>query len=205
LDVAALLATDQAVARRLLRAAVMEVCPEADRIEAAHIDAVLAGVAAGELARDLPGGVHARLEYGRMVLSRKQGEKLISPTLLEVPGSVDLGDAGAIDARLGDAGAVAADPRIATVDAALVTGPLTIDSAHEGDRMRPLGMEGTKKLSDLFIDAKVPRRQRMMTPVVRAAGRIVWVAGVRLADDFRVTDETTRALVLTWRGSERGP
>jgi len=64
--------------------------------------------------------------------------------------------------------------------------------------MRPLGMRGTKKLSDILVDAKVPRRLRQATPVVRSAGEIVWVAGVRLADRCRVTPETRRVAEIVW-------
>lgn len=49
--------------------------------------------------------------------------------------------------------------------------------------MRPLGLGGTKTLQDLFVDRKVPRAERDRTPVVvDAAGRIVWVVGLALAE-----------------------
>ena len=57
--------------------------------------------------------------------------------------------------------------------------------------MRPLGMAGSRKLSDLLVDAKVPRRLRQATPVVRDGERIVWLAGVRMSDEYRVSPETT--------------
>jgi tRNA(Ile)-lysidine synthase len=59
-------------------------------------------------------------------------------------------------------------------------------------------MDGTKKLSDLLVDEKDPRRLRAATPVVRDGDAIVWVAGVRLAHDYRVTEGTRRAARLTW-------
>jgi tRNA(Ile)-lysidine synthase len=65
--------------------------------------------------------------------------------------------------------------------------------------MTPLGMRGSKKLSDLMIDAKIPRESRQQVPVVRDGEGIVWVAGVRMADRCKVTSETRTALRLTWR------
>jgi tRNA(Ile)-lysidine synthase len=80
---------------------------------------------------------------------------------------------------------------------------LAIGAPLEGDRMRPLGMDGTRKLSDLLIDSKVPRRHRPSTPVVRDGDRIVWLAGVRMSEEYRVGPETVRAIRITWERPER--
>ena len=53
-----------------------------------------------------------------------------------------------------------------------------VRSWREGDRMRPVGLGGTKTLQDLFTDRKVPRALRRTLPVVEADGEIAWVAGV---------------------------
>ncbi|MRR13251.1 hypothetical protein EG835_12530 [bacterium] len=76
---------------------------------------------------------------------------------------------------------------------------------RDGDRMRPLGMEGSRKLSDLLIDAKVPRDERHVVPVVRLGGTVVWLAGVRMAEECKVTPDTTSAVRLTWRRPESVP
>ena len=52
--------------------------------------------------------------------------------------------------------------------------------------MRPLGMDGTKSLQDLFTDRGVPRSLRHSLPVVTAGGRVAWVAGVAVSEDFRL-------------------
>ena len=75
---------------------------------------------------------------------------------------------------------------------------LVVDGARPGDRMRPFGMDGSRKLSDLLVDAKVPRRDRPTTPVVRDGERIVWLAGVRMSEEYRIGAGTTRAVRLTW-------
>jgi tRNA(Ile)-lysidine synthase len=78
-------------------------------------------------------------------------------------------------------------------------GEFTVGPVREGERMRPLGMDGTKKLADLLADEKVPRRQRHGIPVVRDGERVVWLAGVRMSDEYKVGPHTTRAVRLTWR------
>ena len=70
---------------------------------------------------------------------------------------------------------------------------------RQGDRIRPLGMDGTKSLQDLFVDRGVPRSLRHSLPVVTAAGRVVWVAGVAVSEDFRLGPEASEVAVLTAR------
>jgi tRNA(Ile)-lysidine synthase len=57
-------------------------------------------------------------------------------------------------------------------------------------------MAGEKKLQDVFVDAKVPRRQRDSVPVVCDDAGIVWVAGYRITERVRVTASTRRVLRL---------
>jgi tRNA(Ile)-lysidine synthase len=96
------------------------------------------------------------------------------------------------------AGECGADARsCAVLDAAVIQGPLVVRNWVRGDRFRPLGMTGTRKLQDLFVDRKVQRSQRSQVPiVVDAADRIVWVAGHLMAEDFRVTPATSDVVIL---------
>lgn len=66
-----------------------------------------------------------------------------------------------------------------------------------GDCIRPLGMRGRRKLHDIFTDAKIPRHQRRLWPVLECRGRIVWVVGLRMDHAFRVRDDTARIGLLT--------
>lgn len=69
---------------------------------------------------------------------------------------------------------------------------------QDGDVMRPLGLGGRKKVSDLLTDAAVPSNARARMVVMEAADEVVWVPGVRLADSVRVNDETAAVLMLTY-------
>ena len=188
----------RAMARRTVRSALIAEFPEASRLEAAHVEAIVDGLADDTFARDLPGGLRAEIEYGRLVVSRASNDQLaVAPSLLPIPGTADLGPAGRITAE-----EVAPDDDVGTIDsvtiAADLLGGLVVDSVRAGDRMRPLGMKGSRKLSDLLIDAKVPRRERPLTPVVRDGHRIVWLAGVRMSEEYRLGTGTARAVRLTW-------
>ncbi|MDO4437487.1 MAG: tRNA lysidine(34) synthetase TilS [Coriobacteriaceae bacterium] len=79
---------------------------------------------------------------------------------------------------------------------------LWVDSPVAGDLICPFGMHGrSKKLSDLLNEARVPLRDRPLTPVVRTApgGAIVWVAGIRLDDRFKCTATSKLLVKLTLR------
>lgn len=196
----ALSALPPALARRVVRSALLEAFPEASRLEFEHIDALVAGASDPSFARDLPFGLRAGAEYGKLRVSR-QGDVApsVAPGLLELPGTLDCGAAGVIEARISASGGFAPGPDAVSIDADTVSWPLAVDAPREGDRLRPLGLGGTKKLSDVLIDAKVPRRTRGAVPVVRDGDRIVWVAGVTLAEECRVRPDSVRVAELEWR------
>jgi tRNA(Ile)-lysidine synthase len=74
-----------------------------------------------------------------------------------------------------------------------VTLPLGLRAHRPGDRMRPRGGRGSRKLSDLFIDAKIPRPRRAELPVLVAGdGTILFVPGLRPAEAGRPSVGTRR-------------
>jgi tRNA(Ile)-lysidine synthase len=67
--------------------------------------------------------------------------------------------------------------------------PASIRFWRPGDAFRPLGAGGTQKLHDFFINHKIPRRKRSKIPLlIDATGRIAWVVGYRLSDEFKVRE-----------------
>lgn len=194
---------ERTMARRTVRSALLRAFPQASRLESAHVEALVDGLARDDFARDLPFGLRAVSEYGTMVILRTDAQvPRVAPSLLSLPGSADLGPAGAISATQTTTHDTAGDSRSVVVDAGCIRGELTVDSVREGDRMRPLGMKGSRKLSDMLVDAKVPRRLRQAVPVVRDGERIVWVAGVQMSEIHKVTAATEDAFRLTWTGME---
>ncbi len=82
------------------------------------------------------------------------------------------------------------------LDAAGVTFPLKVRPRKAGDFFYPLGFGKRKKLQDFFVDEKVPRDERDRIPIVLSGRDIVWVAGYRGDNRFRVSDTTERFLRL---------
>jgi tRNA(Ile)-lysidine synthase len=75
-----------------------------------------------------------------------------------------------------------------------VQGRLRVRNWRAGDRFRPLGIPGEKKLQDMFVDDGIPKRWRDRLPVVVDDQGILWVAGAKLADRAKITS-TTKVLV----------
>jgi tRNA(Ile)-lysidine synthase len=189
---------DPAMARRTVRKALIRAFPEASRLDSFHVEALVTGFSADAFARDLPYGLRAESEYGKLFVSRAGTEPpVLAPCLLPLPGNADLGQAGSIAAEVAKPADIAGDANSITIDAGEAR-TLVVDSVRPGDRMQPLGMSGSRKLSDLLTDDKVPRRLRKTVPVIRDGERIVWLAGVRMSEEYRVGPDTTRAIRLTW-------
>ena len=71
---------------------------------------------------------------------------------------------------------------------------LILRNRREGDRFKPFGLRGTKKLSDFFIDRKIPRHLRDRVPLLVEGEDILWVVGIRRADKARITEDTRKIL-----------
>lgn len=73
---------------------------------------------------------------------------------------------------------------------------VTVRNRRNGDRIRPFGMTGVKKLKDLFIDKKIPISQRDKIPLFVYNNKIIWVGGCCISEDCRVTSATNKLLML---------
>jgi tRNA(Ile)-lysidine synthase len=87
--------------------------------------------------------------------------------------------------------------RAAAFDAGALSGPFSVRPLRAGDRIRPFGATGTKKVKEILIDKKIPREERWGRPVVcDADGGIVWIPGVVRSSAAPVTRETRRTVIL---------
>ena len=76
------------------------------------------------------------------------------------------------------------------LDGAAIEWPLVARRRRPGDRLRPAGGRGSRRLQDLFVDARVPQALRDAWPIVATPGAIVWVAGLRAAAGYLATPES---------------
>lgn len=194
-------ALDPAIARRVLRLAVETLEPEAPIIDAGQIEEVLRQLrGAGDCDVHLSGGLEFYSEQDELVLAKREGSAARVEKPVAVPGTTEVPElAVVLKTRFlerDQLGEMPSGERAAAIDAESIPAELVVTTPRLGDRFRPFGMEGTKKLSDFFVDGKVPRRTRAKVPVVRCDERIVWVVGMRIDDRFKVGDRTERVLLL---------
>jgi tRNA(Ile)-lysidine synthase len=104
-----------------------------------------------------------------------------------------------LEARLLDVvpPSLAVSPDCASIDADAVQGQLVVRNGRTGDRFQPLGMPTPKKLSDIFIDRKIPRAARGRLPLLCDAAGILWVPGYTIAARAQLTPNTQRVLHIT--------
>ena len=77
-----------------------------------------------------------------------------------------------------------------------VSFPIFIRNYRPGDRFRPLGLKGFKKVKDFYIDQKVPRFLRKKIPVFETADGIIWLGGLRNDERFKVGKNDTEFLSI---------
>jgi tRNA(Ile)-lysidine synthase len=212
LDTGALCHLPRPIARRMIRRALEQAAPGRG-FSARHLEAALelagAGSPGGHL--DVPGVLVDR--RGPVLLLRPADAGRDSPAAagqfavaLPVPGRAAVpGTNVSVSASVYE-GAPSLDSStaagmgggdVAVLQAASVALPFVVRSRRPGDRLRPFGSGGRRKLQDVLVDRKIPRDARDTVPIVEdAAGRIVWVAGVTIAEECRVTTPSAGVVVL---------
>ncbi|MFM7079853.1 MAG: tRNA lysidine(34) synthetase TilS [Bacteroidota bacterium] len=90
------------------------------------------------------------------------------------------------------------NPAVAYLDANKIQWPITIRSVNNGDRFHPLGMNQSKLISDFFIDGKIGTPQKMTTYILFSDGQPIWLAPLRIDDRFKINENTTSVLRLSF-------
>jgi tRNA(Ile)-lysidine synthase len=85
---------------------------------------------------------------------------------------------------------------IALLNAEKLVWPLILRNWKKGDTFKPLGMKGHKKVSDFLIDNKVPLHKKSGIMVVQSGGDIIWLAGYRPDDRYKVKEKTRKIVKL---------
>jgi tRNA(Ile)-lysidine synthetase-like protein len=173
------------VRKAALRLALESLAGDRQEFTQRHYDAVQKLWAAGVTGDRavLPRNVVAILTKDDILLTRTHGPR---PSPLPEGEGIVLCSLGAC-LRFGSLAAKVLEERPKTgtwvaVDAGAVEAGVRMRRRRDGDRFQPLGMKGTKKLQDFFVDARVPRSERDSVPIFDSERGIVWVGGLRIAD-----------------------
>ena len=203
LDASEIALQPEVLGARVVREALYRLSGPNTRWTRRHVDAILAALEAeNPSARlDLAGGITFRREYDRAFLEKSKSEDrdYSFDITVDGPGTVEvaygrmriafriLPETPSMKELLGC-------PTAAFFDAEAVPFPLTLRSPLPGDRFQPWGMRGTRKLSEVLIDRKVPANRRRSIPVLVKGTRILWVPGVGRSNEAPVTAQTKRVL-----------
>jgi tRNA(Ile)-lysidine synthase len=192
-----------AAKRRLIRKMIEKVKGDLRGIEFKHIESIIESLISesGQFRIELPGGILVFEEYGFIMVAEKEKSqaKPFKTRIMEIPGVTIIDELGmAIKAEIMDTTNISfeRDGRVAHLDAGKVKGDVFVRSRKPGDTFFPFGMKGEKKLKDFFIDSKIARRKRDLIPIVALDGNVLWVAGYRIDNRFRITSETRHVLLL---------
>jgi tRNA(Ile)-lysidine synthase len=199
-----------ALQRRALKELLEGLVGRERRVLLAHVEAVL-GLIRGDRPSGrlhLPLGVAAEREYDQVRIIRTgiSGRRRDASTEaggerpfrrpVTIPGVCSIPEAGRT-IRLDPVPAgepLSSSGTVVFFDRDKAVPPLLIRSVERGDRIQPLGCSGSRRVMDLLMDGKVPRRDRGKIPLLVDGLGVLWVAGFRLSERVRVTERTERAV-----------
>lgn len=196
---AALRRADPAVARHALRLLIRATCGREAPVSIGRT------IMARELSEDPEGGsvdlgAGLRIEIGSSLVLVEGPPGVATPvegpTELSIPGAVGWEGWLFGAERLGTASAPRG-PEVATLDLSRVGDAVEVRAWRPGDRIRPLGMKGSKPVAALMGERGLPRPRRSDWPVVEASGEVAWVPGIAVSESFRVRRVTEGPVLLT--------
>ena len=140
------------------------------------------------------------IDRGRLLLEPHQ--EPFPDMLIPEPGTYRCADGRKLRVRLEEGCQLSRDAHCCTLDAHTVCFPLTLRTAHSGDRFVPLGMNGQKLVSDFLTDCKQNLLEKRRQLVLEdASHQIVWLVNRRPANPFRIQPSTQQTLVITLEAS----
>lgn len=208
LSVSALRQRHPMVRAELIREAHRRLTGSEGAVRAIHVDAAMELVASSHPCHrvDWPGGVSVQRRYGELIVARELTHETrpSAPAVrLRLPGRTHWSPSGMqidCDAIEGEQLAnwkTMVSPVSQVVDADRVRGAVSIRTRMPGDRMKPINAPGTRRVSDILMDAKCPAPERDAVPIVVDDDGPIWIVGYRLADRVRIVPETRRGLIIS--------
>lgn len=204
IDLATLLSYDISLCRRILRELVIMFRgdPRGPSFEEVENLMKLARRAGGSARLDLGEGIHAEREYGQLTLTRHVDRMPAGVVLeaLDIPGITRVAPLGlTVEARIFGRSGLPHDLRkmgrwMAYFDRRQIVSPVVVRVRSPGDTFQPMGMPGSRKLKEVFIDDKVPRATRDQIPLLADAEGIFWIIGHRIAERVKVSPRTEEVL-----------
>jgi len=191
-----LLDSHPALQLRLLREALRRCRGDLQGIERVHLEALL-GLVLGDRSQaelDLPDCWAAR-RYNQIWLRSAALRPECFELSLKIGEPLALPDGRILWAELREHASGEADD-VVEFEPGLLQFPLRVRSLQPGDRFRPSGMKGHRKIKDFLIDLKFEKEQRICLPLLMSQDEIVWLVGLRRSAVAPVVDRNRKCLVV---------
>ncbi|WP_297214115.1 MULTISPECIES: tRNA lysidine(34) synthetase TilS [Thermodesulfovibrio] len=188
------------ILRRALRVAIDSV-KGLRGIDFDHIEAIIELIKRGKAGDRvyLPKGIRAIKGYSTLIITAEKPKKL-STYMVNEPKDVFISEASLLisikEFKRDEINYFGDGKNTVVVDAEKIKFPLLIRSRKEGDYFYPFGFGKRKKIQDFYVDEKIPREDRDLIPIIESNGEIILIAGYRLDDRFKISDNTKRCLQI---------
>lgn len=198
----------KALLSRMIRKAFEVVKGNLVNLERVHVEYVIS-LQGGNTGKEieLPGGIRALNNYGEIIL-RKEDKNQIKRDLgiyqIDLNEKNKIGkfniETSILDKKFVEK--VKENSLEQYFDYQKINGNISLRYRKEGDKFQPLGMKGTKKLKDIFIDLKIPKELRDDIPIICIGEEIAWIVGYRISDKFKVDKSTNKILKIKLESEE---
>lgn len=200
LDISRLQESGESMQIRVLRKAIESFSGDLGRISFKHLESTMRMLSnkGGNKSLNLPRGIFIEKRYDRLIVRRETKERPFHYSFSQIPHRVRLEGIGKeVEFRViqpGEDFKLNVHPNVAFMDSGRIRFPIVIRNVREGDRFQPMGLKGTKKVKDFFIDSKIPRSIRKQVPLLVFDDLIAWIMGLRIDHRVMVTECTREIL-----------
>lgn len=191
-----------ALRKRLYRLIFKEIAGSLDHLTSLHVEAIdkLITSERSNAMLNLPQKLTVVREYGCVRFLGEVQTDALNETVISGPGHYKLSNTRALSldhvSTPYDYASITADTAIFDLDC--VPFPWRVRSFRNGDRIVPLGMNGSKKLKDLFIDCKVPVSQRRHTPLIFCGNNLIWTCGIRTSNHGKTSESSVNLIKVVY-------
>lgn len=195
---------DEALVTRILRKAFSDLVNHLYNVDRVHIYDIM-HLQKQETGRkiNLPNKVTAYNNYGTITLSIENSKVPVfmdNQYSIPVEGNIYIPEKGvSVKTKIKskeDKINIKADDNVKYFDFDKIQGTMTVRYRREGDRFTPIGMKGSRKLKDIFIDLKIPREERDQIPLICFDKEIAWVIGYNISEKYKIDQYTKKILEI---------
>lgn len=195
-----------AIKSRVIRISVERLMGNIKNLEKKHIDDIMYLFENSHTGKEIniAKGISAEVNYDKLIIKKNQREnkKVDFQYKVELNETIFINELNIkiiCKVLLREKTNISFDNRfIKFFDYDKIRSGLCLRNRRVGDKITPIGMNGSKKLKDFFIDEKISREERDKIPLLVDGNNIVWIIGYRVSEKYKITGNTKRVLVVEY-------